>query len=56
VEESAALIRDEAGRVSGAVLVFRDITARRRVEQQLEEQPQVVEEANRRLEMLAATD
>src|SRR5579862_4027623 len=32
IDDSAAPIRDEAGRVQGAVLVFRDVTERRRAE------------------------
>jgi PAS domain S-box-containing protein len=35
IDDSAAPIRDGEGRVIGCVLVFRDITARRRAEQQL---------------------
>ena len=33
IDDSAAPIRDEQGRVSGCVLVFRDVTAQRRAEQ-----------------------
>ena len=32
IDDSAAPIRDERGRVSGCVLIFRDVTAQRRVE------------------------
>ena len=35
IDDSAAPIRDEAGRVSGVVLIFRDITQRYRHEQEL---------------------
>ncbi|HEX5819110.1 MAG TPA: PAS domain S-box protein [Gemmatimonadales bacterium] len=35
IDDSAAPIRDEAGRVSGVVLIFRDITERYRHEQEL---------------------
>jgi PAS domain S-box-containing protein len=35
IDDSAAPIRDEAGTVSGAVLVFRDVTERRRAEEAL---------------------
>lgn len=35
IDDSASLIRDSAGRVTGAVLVFRDITERLRSEEQL---------------------
>jgi signal transduction histidine kinase len=34
---SAAPVRDDAGRVTGGVVVFRDITAERRIEQQLQD-------------------
>ena len=37
VDDSGALIVDPAGRTSGSVLVFRDITGRRRVEREREE-------------------
>jgi len=35
IEQSAAPLRDERGRLRGAVLVFRDITGRRQLEEQL---------------------
>jgi PAS domain S-box-containing protein len=35
IEDSAAPIRDGAGRISGAVMVFRDVTQRRRADQRL---------------------
>ena len=34
IDDSAAPIRDEAGRVSGCVLIFRDVTEQRRVHQE----------------------
>lgn len=37
IDESAALIRSEDGRVYGSVLVFRDVSDRRRIERRLEE-------------------
>ena len=33
IDDSAAPIRDELGQVSGCVLIFRDVTAQRRLEQ-----------------------
>src|SRR4029078_13279725 len=33
IDDSAAPIRDELGHVSGCVLIFRDVTAQRRAEQ-----------------------
>lgn len=36
VDDSAAPIRDEQGRIAGAVLVFRDVTARRQAERGLQ--------------------
>lgn len=38
IDDSAAPIRDEQGRVSGCVLIFRDVTAQRRVERERREQ------------------
>ena len=38
IDDSAAPIRDAAGVITGAVLVFRDITQRKRAEEELEEQ------------------
>jgi two-component system, cell cycle sensor histidine kinase and response regulator CckA len=35
IEQSAAPLRDERGRLRGAVLVFRDVTGRRQLEEQL---------------------
>ncbi len=56
IDDSAAPIRDVNGRVSGAVLVFRDITERRRLERQLEAYRRELEAANARLAALATTD
>ena len=36
IDDSASLIRDESGRVMGAVLIFRDVDQRRRAERELE--------------------
>jgi PAS domain S-box-containing protein len=41
IDDSAAPIRDAEGRISGAVLVFRDITGRRRAERAAEERARV---------------
>ena len=46
IDDSAAPIRDDEGRVAGVVLVFRDITERRRQEAVIEEQRRLAEEAN----------
>jgi len=40
IEDSAAPIRDSAGRLSGAVMVFHDVTERRRAEEALQESEQ----------------
>lgn len=41
IEDSSAPIRDEAGKVLGVVLVFRDVTARRIAERELERWKQI---------------
>jgi len=46
VDDSAAPIQDEAGRVFGAVLVFRDITERRRTEQDRQRLAAIVESSD----------
>ena len=38
IDDSAAPIRDESGAVSGCVLIFRDVTAQRRLERERAEQ------------------
>jgi len=60
IDDSGAPIRDDAGRLIGVVLVFRDVTERRRTEQErllaLERERQArtdAEAARRRLELLA---
>ncbi|HEY7389099.1 MAG TPA: response regulator [Bryobacteraceae bacterium] len=40
IEDSGSPIRDQSGRISGVVLVFRDATERRRAQQQLEDSEQ----------------
>jgi len=44
IDDSGAPIRDRDGRIQGAVLVFRDISARRRTERQLKESNKQLEE------------
>ena len=48
IDDSAAPIRDQAGAVSGVVLVFRDITARRRLEVLAKQQHESLVVAERR--------
>ncbi len=48
IDDSAAPIRDESGAVSGVVLVFRDITARRRLEVLAKQQHESLVVAERR--------
>ena len=45
IDDSAAPIRDADGNILGAVLVFRDVTGRRRAEKQLAEQAKLLEQA-----------
>ncbi|SPE26878.1 putative Histidine kinase [Candidatus Sulfotelmatomonas gaucii] len=45
IDDSAAPIRDADGNILGAVLVFRDVTGRRRTEKQLAEQAKLLEQA-----------
>jgi PAS domain S-box-containing protein len=45
IDDSAAPIRDADGIIRGTVLVFRDVTERRRTEKQLAEQAQLLEQA-----------
>lgn len=43
IDDSAAPIRDEQGAVTGAVLIFRDVTAQRRAELEIEERTRQAE-------------
>ena len=45
IDDSAAPIRDSGGNIRGTVLVFRDVTERRRTEKQLESQAMLLEQA-----------
>ncbi|HEV2133022.1 MAG TPA: CHASE3 domain-containing protein [Terracidiphilus sp.] len=45
IDDSAAPIRDGQGKIQGTVLVFRDVTERRRTENRLTEQAKLLEEA-----------
>ncbi|HEX8712816.1 MAG TPA: CHASE3 domain-containing protein, partial [Terracidiphilus sp.] len=45
IDDSAAPIRDGKGNIQGTVLVFRDVTERRRTENQLAEQASLLEKA-----------
>ncbi len=53
IEDSAAPIRDSAGLVTGVVLVFHDVTARRRAEEKLRESEQRV---RRKLESILSPE
>ncbi len=50
IDDSAAPIRDESGKVSGIVMVFRDVTERRRAENALRKSNQLLSEARDNLE------
>jgi PAS domain S-box-containing protein len=55
VDDSAAPIRDEAGQVIGCVLVFRDVTERRRQEERQQRLAADLAEADRRKDEFLAT-
>jgi PAS domain S-box-containing protein len=55
IDDSAAPIRDGQGRVVGCVLVFRDVTERRRVERERAEAEEALREADRRKDEFLAT-
>ena len=55
IDDSAAPIRDDAGQVMGAVMVFRDITERRRAEKALLRQAADLQEQNGELDAFAHT-
>jgi PAS domain S-box-containing protein len=55
IDDSAAPIRDHAGNVAGAVLVFRDITERRRTEQALHRYAADLRDRNEELDAFAHT-
>lgn len=48
IDDSAAPIRDKNGTILGVVLVFRDVSERRRMESELHEHARQLEEAHRR--------
>ncbi|MBW3598781.1 MAG: response regulator [Planctomycetes bacterium] len=48
IDDSAAPIRDSGGALLGVVLVFRDVSERRRMERELQEHARQLEEAHRR--------
>jgi PAS domain S-box-containing protein len=50
IEDSAAPIRDSAGQVAGAVLVFHDVTEKRRAQQALRESEAALRQSNQELE------
>jgi PAS domain S-box-containing protein len=55
IDDSAAPIRDDSGRVIGAVMVFRDITERRRAARALQQQAADLQEQNGELDAFAHT-
>jgi PAS domain S-box-containing protein len=53
IEDCAAPIKDENGKLRGAVLVFQDVTARRRAERELQDREQQLRAAVERLRFMA---
>ena len=54
IDDSGAPIKDEQGAIIGVVLVFRDVTERRRTETEIREQREIIETVNRVGQMLSA--
>lgn len=52
VEDSASPIRDQDGAVCGAIMVFRDVSERRALEQELANERLQLQQANEQLELL----
>lgn len=55
IDDSAAVVRNERGEVSGAILVFREIRERKRQEAQLVQHAEALQEADRRKDEFLAT-
>jgi PAS domain S-box-containing protein len=55
VDDSAAPIRSQDGQIVGAVLVFRDITAKRRADRELSDSTEALRRANEELQQFAYT-
>jgi PAS domain S-box-containing protein len=55
IDDSVAPVRDEKGRITGCVLVFRDITERKRAEENLRRYAAELEARNRELDAFAHT-
>ncbi len=55
IDDSGAPIRDAGGNTLGVVLVFRDITERKRVEKAIQEHAAQLEDANKELESFSYT-
>jgi diguanylate cyclase (GGDEF)-like protein/PAS domain S-box-containing protein len=56
VEGAASPIRDIYGKLSGAVVAFRDVSARRQLERERDDYRRELEAVNTQLELLATTD
>ncbi len=55
IDDSAAPIRDRSGRIVGCVLIFRDVTERRRADRELAESRASLQAADRRKDEFLAT-
>ncbi len=53
IDDSAAPIKDQSGKINGAVVIFRDITEKRRVQKRLTDTVSMLKRSNEELEQFA---
>ncbi len=54
IDKSAAAVKDKDGKTTGVVLVFRDVTERKKAEQKSEEKNQLIESMNEKLRVVGS--